>query len=74
MSIIGKKCDMNVKMTLNIWHWPECVPFRPVAGDWPECVPFRPVAGDWPECRWPERHGPEGQTSNLCSSKYTFVN
>jgi hypothetical protein len=30
---------------------------------WPECLPFRPVAGDWPECRWPERHWPECNTS-----------
>jgi hypothetical protein len=35
---------------------------------WPECLPFRPVAGDWPERRWPERHWPERHTSLKISS------
>jgi hypothetical protein len=30
---------------------------------WPECLPFRPVAGDWPQRRWPQRHWPERHTS-----------
>jgi hypothetical protein len=46
------------------WHWPECLPFRPVAGDWSECR--------WPERLWPERHWPERHTSPLKNLKQHY--